>query len=82
MFARSLLDLFYKKKTNRFIRTGECYTRVHNYPLAFRTKFRRDAPQQEMWEERFRRKEDAKRTHGVLKKANNPSWYVVGKDIH
>jgi hypothetical protein len=50
--------------------------RVYNYPLAYRMKFKRGVPQQEMWDDKFRRKEEAKRQYGVLKGANNPSWYT------
>jgi hypothetical protein len=49
--------------------------RVHNFPLAYKVKYKRAAPQQEMWDERFKRKEANKLKHGVLKKANSPSWF-------
>ena len=61
------------------IRSGECFVRVHNYPLAYKMKYKRPVPQEEMWEERFRRKEGSKKSHGVLKSANNPSWFVDSK---
>lgn len=81
MFVRSLCSQYYMKNSNRMIRSGECFMRVHNYPLAYRVKFKRDVPQKEMWEERFRRKEDSKRLHGVLKSANFPSWFKSAEKV-
>lgn len=63
------------KKSNRFIRSGECFLRVHNFPLAYKAKFKRPAPDQERWDEKFKRKEANKKLHGVLKQHNNPSWF-------
>jgi len=57
------------------IRQGECFVRVHNYPLAYKMKYKRAVPQEEVWEERFKSKEASKLTHGVLKSANRPTWY-------
>ena len=64
------------------IRSGECFVRVHNYPLAYKMKFKKPVPQEEMWNDRFRLKEENKKAHGVLKKANNPSWFKTSLSEH
>lgn len=76
MFVHSSIWLFYRKQSNRMIRSGECFLRVHNYPLAFKTKFRRRVPQEEVWAERFKQKESRKASHGVLKRVNFPAWFT------
>lgn len=75
MSIRASLPLLAKKRSNRFIRSGECFVRVHNYPLSYRTTYRRPAPQEELWDEKFKNRENAKLTYGVLKRFNTPAWY-------
>ena len=77
MFLGScMLRSFSKKKTNRFLRHKECFLRVHNYPLAYRTMYKRPNPEAQLWDERFKKKESAKTYTGVLKRGNFPAWYV------
>jgi hypothetical protein len=63
------------RKANKFIRSGECFLRVHNFPLAYKTKFKRPFAEEALWHEMLARKEKNKRTNGLLKRENNPTWY-------
>jgi hypothetical protein len=74
MFLASFRQLAYKK-SNRMIRSGECFLRVQNFPLAWKAKFKRPVPEQERWDRKFKRQEEMKKSHGVLKQHNNPSWF-------
>ena len=42
-------------------------------------KYKRPVGQQDLWNEKFVRKEASKQLHGVLKNKNEPFWYVSEK---
>lgn len=79
MFNPTVWLTYYKRRSNRFLRSGECFLRVHNYPLSFRMKYKRLVGQPDLWNEKFVRKEASKQLHGVLKNKNEPFWYVSEK---
>lgn len=57
------------------IRSGECFTRYHNFPLAYKVKYNRSVPQLEMWDDKLRRMDENKKSHRVLKSENHPTWW-------